>query len=88
MKSVQGVVLMVFSLAMLSQILGIGLSFVLSVSPSAVAGLIAAFSYVIAIQIKKLRERREVRMSSVPTDRVTGEVLMQELDTQGKQHHH
>jgi ABC-type Mn2+/Zn2+ transport system permease subunit len=80
MKSVRGVVLMVFSLAMVSQVLGIGLSFILSVSPSAVAGLIAAFSYVIAIQFKKLRERREVRMSPIPTTSVSAEVVMRESE--------
>jgi ABC-type Mn2+/Zn2+ transport system permease subunit len=84
MKSVRGVVFMVFSLAMISQVLGIGISFIISVSPSAVAGLLAAFSYVIALQIKRFRERREVSLAPPSTNKTTPQTIMRESETQGE----
>lgn len=57
LKSVNQVMIGVFLIALISQILGITASFVLAVSPSAIAGIIAAFSYIIALQIKRFREK-------------------------------
>ena len=84
MKSVRGVVLMVFSLALLSQVLGIGISFVISVSPSAVAGLLAAFSYVLALQIKRIRERRGLSTPSPSSEMASAETVIRESETQGE----
>ncbi|MCF2137406.1 MAG: metal ABC transporter permease [Candidatus Thorarchaeota archaeon] len=55
--SVKGVMLSVFGIALLSELAGLGASFSFHASPSAIAGIIAALSYVVAIQIKKMRER-------------------------------
>ncbi|MHA1770860.1 MAG: metal ABC transporter permease [Candidatus Thorarchaeota archaeon] len=55
--SVKGVMLAVFGIALLSELAGLGASFSFHTSPSAIAGIIAALSYVVAIQIKKMRER-------------------------------
>lgn len=63
-KSVSGVILSVFLIALFSEYVGIASSFVLYVSPSAVAGIIAALSYVIALQIKKIRERVRIELES------------------------
>ncbi|MFX1482002.1 MAG: metal ABC transporter permease [Promethearchaeota archaeon] len=63
-KSVSGVILSVFLIALFSEYVGIASSFVLYVSPSAVAGILAALSYVIALQIKKIRERVRIELES------------------------
>ncbi|UCE11390.1 MAG: metal ABC transporter permease [Candidatus Thorarchaeota archaeon] len=56
-KSVTGVMVAVFSIALFAQVIGIMISFAIAVSPSAIAGLIAAFSYVVALQVRRIRER-------------------------------
>jgi ABC-type Mn2+/Zn2+ transport system permease subunit len=55
--SVRGVIIAVFCIAVLSETVGLATSFAVRASPSAIAGIIAALSYVIAIQIKRTRER-------------------------------
>ncbi|MHA2034040.1 MAG: metal ABC transporter permease [Candidatus Thorarchaeota archaeon] len=57
MRSVRGVMLAVFVIALFSEFAGLAASFAVHASPSAIAGIIAAMSYVIAMQIKKIRER-------------------------------
>ncbi|MFW9925227.1 MAG: metal ABC transporter permease [Candidatus Thorarchaeota archaeon] len=63
-KSVRGVIFSVFIIALIAELVGISSSFVLYVSPSAIAGILAALSYIIAIQIRRIRER--VRFDSEP----------------------
>ncbi|MHA1959068.1 MAG: metal ABC transporter permease [Candidatus Thorarchaeota archaeon] len=57
LKSVTGVMVAVFCIALLAQVTGIVISFAIAVSPSAIAGLLAALSYVVALQVRRLRER-------------------------------
>ncbi len=56
-RSVRGVIISVFVIALLSEMLGLVASFTIQASPSAIAGILAALSYVLAIQIKRFRER-------------------------------
>jgi ABC-type Mn2+/Zn2+ transport system permease subunit len=56
-KSVRGVIISVFLIALIAELAGIATSFVLYISPSAVAGILAALSYILALQIKRVRER-------------------------------
>lgn len=56
-KSVRGVIFAVFGIALISEILGLVSSFTIQASPSAIAGILAALSYIIALQIKRLKER-------------------------------
>ena len=62
MHSVRGVIVAVFMIAIFSELLGIGSSFLAYVSPSAVAGILAGLSYVVALQVKKVRERVMVHL--------------------------
>ena len=57
LKSLKGVIVAVFGIALISEILGLVASFTISASPSAIAGIIAALSYIIAMQIKRYRDR-------------------------------
>ncbi|MHA2143314.1 MAG: metal ABC transporter permease [Candidatus Thorarchaeota archaeon] len=57
LSSVRGVLVAVFFIALISQFTGIALSLTVRTSPSAIAGILAALSYVIALQIKKVRNR-------------------------------
>lgn len=56
-RSVRGVMISVFIIALLSELAGLMASFTVHASPSAIAGILAALSYVVAMQIKKIRER-------------------------------
>jgi ABC-type Mn2+/Zn2+ transport system permease subunit len=56
-KSVAGVMVAVFCIALFAQVVGIVISFAIAVSPSAIAGLLAALSYVVALQVRRIRER-------------------------------
>ncbi|TFF91267.1 metal ABC transporter permease [Candidatus Thorarchaeota archaeon] len=58
--SVRGVVFGVFIIALLSELAGIIASFAFRASPSAIAGILAAMSYVVAMQVKRQRERARV----------------------------
>ncbi len=53
MKTVNNVIIGTFVIALLAMFLGLAGSFVISASPSAIAGIIAALSYIIAIQVKR-----------------------------------
>ncbi|MFW9968303.1 MAG: metal ABC transporter permease [Candidatus Thorarchaeota archaeon] len=57
LNSVRNVLIAVFIIALASQFAGIALSLTIRASPSAVAGILAALSYVVALQIKKMRDR-------------------------------
>jgi ABC-type Mn2+/Zn2+ transport system permease subunit len=79
LNSVRGVLVAVFVIALISQFTGIALSLSVRTSPSAVAGILAALSYVIALQIKKVRDR-------VHIDEELEELLM--MDAHEAQHVH
>jgi ABC-type Mn2+/Zn2+ transport system permease subunit len=53
LKTVNGVIIGVFVIALVSMLAGLAGSFTILASPSAIAGLIAALSYIIAIQVKR-----------------------------------
>ncbi|MFX1318445.1 MAG: metal ABC transporter permease [Promethearchaeota archaeon] len=53
MKTVNNVIIGTFVLALVAMFLGLAGSFNLNASPSAIAGIIAALSYIIAIQVKR-----------------------------------
>ncbi|TFG98249.1 ABC transporter permease [Candidatus Thorarchaeota archaeon] len=59
-KSVRGIIISVFMIALVAELVGIATSFVVFVSPSAIAGILAALSYILALQIKRVRERVDV----------------------------
>ncbi|MHA1927235.1 MAG: metal ABC transporter permease [Candidatus Thorarchaeota archaeon] len=59
-KSVRGVIFAVFLIALVAELVGIAASFVVFVSPSAIAGILAALSYIIALQIKRVRDRVDI----------------------------
>jgi len=59
-NSVRAVMIAVFGIALLSQLIGIAASFTFRTSPSAIAGILAALSYLVAVQIKKLRDRARI----------------------------
>ena len=59
-KSVRGVIISVFFIALIAELAGIATSFVVFVSPSAIAGILAALSYILALQIKRVKERVHV----------------------------
>ena len=64
-KSVRGIIFSVFIIALVAELVGIATSFVIFVSPSAIAGILAALSYLLALQIKRVRERVHVELDDV-----------------------
>jgi ABC-type Mn2+/Zn2+ transport system permease subunit len=60
-KSVKGIVLVVFLIALISELVGISISLAARASPSAIAGILAALSYIIAMQLKKMKEKSQIR---------------------------
>ncbi len=66
-KSVRGIIFSVFIIALVAEIVGIATSFVIFVSPSAIAGILAALSYLLALQIKRVRERVHVELDDTTT---------------------
>ncbi len=59
-KSVRRVIFSVFLIAFIAELTGITMSFLVFVSPSAIAGILAALSYILALQIKRVKERIDV----------------------------
>lgn len=59
-KSVRGIIISVFLIALIAELVGLASSFVVYVSPSAIAGILAALSYILALQIKRVKERVDV----------------------------
>ncbi len=64
-RSVRGVIFSVFIIALVAELAGIATSFIVYVSPSAIAGILAALSYLLALQIKRIRERVSAEMSEM-----------------------
>ena len=64
-KSVRGIIFAVFIIALVAELIGIATSFVVFVSPSAIAGILAALSYLLALQIRRVRERVHVELEDV-----------------------
>jgi ABC-type Mn2+/Zn2+ transport system permease subunit len=87
-KSVRGVIFSVFLIALIAEIIGLASSFVVYVSPSAIAGILAALAYVLALQIKRVRERVHVELedsSPIPVDLV--ETFNQSITLEGENDH-
>jgi ABC-type Mn2+/Zn2+ transport system permease subunit len=81
--SVRGVVLGVFCIAILSETIGLAASFAFRASPSAIAGILAALSYVIAMQVKRIREKVkyvEAPSSSQSPENVLVETALHDSD--------
>ncbi|MHA2314420.1 MAG: metal ABC transporter permease [Candidatus Hermodarchaeia archaeon] len=57
LKTVNGVIIGCFVLALLAMLIGLASSFVILASPSAIAGIIAALMYIIAIQVKRFTRK-------------------------------
>ncbi|MFW9793266.1 MAG: metal ABC transporter permease, partial [Candidatus Thorarchaeota archaeon] len=85
-KSVRGVIFSVFLIALIAEIIGIGSSFVLYVSPSAIAGILAALSYIVALQIKRIREGIHVAKGMNSEDEEN--TLIETLIESGETHRH
>ncbi|TFG32107.1 metal ABC transporter permease [Candidatus Thorarchaeota archaeon] len=60
MKSVKSVIISVFIIALAAEFLGIMASFTIRTSPSAIAGILAGLSYLVALQVKKIRQKVSV----------------------------
>ncbi|MFQ5832713.1 MAG: metal ABC transporter permease [Candidatus Thorarchaeota archaeon] len=73
LRSVRSVMIAVFIIAILSQLIGIAISLSVRASPSAVAGILAALSYIVALQIGKMRDR-------VHVDEALEELLQEDVD--------
>jgi ABC-type Mn2+/Zn2+ transport system permease subunit len=84
-KSVRGVIFAVFLIAVSAELIGIASSFVLYVSPSAIAGILAALSYILALQIKRIRERVHVKIDDV--DEEIDETLPETMIESSHDHH-
>ncbi|MFW9958347.1 MAG: metal ABC transporter permease [Candidatus Odinarchaeota archaeon] len=72
-KSVRGVIFSVFMIAFIAELIGLITSFVVYVSPSAIAGILAALSYILALQVRRVRERVQTEIeetSLAPEDLV------------------
>ncbi len=88
-KSVRGVIFSVFCIALVAEMLGLISSFTIQASPSAIAGILAALSYVLAIQIKRFRERSgpeeipELTEDALPT---THDLLVEARDSHEHNH--
>jgi len=85
-KSVRGVIISVFLIALIAELAGIASSFVLHVSPSAIAGILAALSYILALQIKRIRERVHVELGS--EDEVIEDIFKEAVLDSSDAHHH
>ncbi|MFW9799088.1 MAG: metal ABC transporter permease [Candidatus Thorarchaeota archaeon] len=73
LRSVRGVMVAVFIIAIFSQLIGIAISLSVRASPSAIAGILAALSYIVALQIRKMRDR-------VHVDEALEELLQEDVD--------
>ncbi|MFW9962277.1 MAG: metal ABC transporter permease [Candidatus Sifarchaeia archaeon] len=88
MKSVRGVILSVFLIALAAELIGIATSFVVSVSPSAIAGILAALSYLLALQIKRVRDRVPIDISSMESEDMTKTFKESVSTSQEHEHNH
>jgi ABC-type Mn2+/Zn2+ transport system permease subunit len=87
-KSVRGVIFSVFLIALAAELIGITTSFVIFVSPSAIAGILAALSYLLALQIKRVRERVHVELDDMKTVSEDLTDTFKESLTVGHEHEH
>jgi len=87
-KSVRGVIFSVFLIALIAEFVGIATSFAVFVSPSAIAGILAAFSYLLALQIKRVRERVHVEIDDVKTESLEFTDTFRESLVVGHEHEH
>jgi ABC-type Mn2+/Zn2+ transport system permease subunit len=87
-KSVRGVIFSVFLIALIAELVGIATSFAVFVSPSAIAGILAAFSYLLALQIKRVRERVHVEIDDVKTESLEFTDTFRESLVVGHEHEH
>ena len=58
LKTVNGVIFGCFVLALLAMLIGLASSFAILASPSAIAGIVAALMYVVAIQVKRFTRKK------------------------------
>jgi len=87
-KSVRGIIFSVFIIALVAELAGIATSFVVFVSPSAVAGILAALSYLLALQIKRMRERVHIELDDTNTESEDIDEIFGEALTVGREHEH
>jgi membrane protein implicated in regulation of membrane protease activity len=87
-KSVRGIIFSVFIIALVAELAGIATSFVVFVSPSAVAGILAALSYLLALQIKRIRERVHIELDDTNTESENLDETFRESLTVGHEHEH
>jgi ABC-type Mn2+/Zn2+ transport system permease subunit len=87
-KSVRGVIFSVFLIALAAELIGIATSFLVFVSPSAIAGILAALSYVLALQIKKIQERVHIGHEEHGSDKPVLAKSFEESVTVGQLHKH
>lgn len=85
-KSVRGVIFSVFLIALIAELVGIASSFVLHVSPSAIAGILAALSYIFALQIKRIRERVHIKLDRKDED--IEDIFAEAVVESSENHHH
>ncbi len=85
-KSVRGVIFSVFLIALIAELIGIASSFVLHVSPSAIAGILAALSYILALQIKRFRERVHIELDTKDED--IEDIFVEAVVESHEDHHH
>lgn len=85
-KSVRGVIFSVFLIALIAELIGIASSFVLHVSPSAIAGILAALSYILALQIKRFRERVHIELDTKDED--IEDIFVEAVVESSEDHHH
>ena len=78
-RSIRGIIFAVFAIALVAELVGLVASFVVFVSPSAIAGILAALSYLLALQIKRVRERVHVELDEVSIE--PQDVTMKQLIT-------
>ena len=67
-RSVHGVIFSVFLIALGAELVGLATSFVVFVSPSAIAGILAALAYLLALQIRRVRDRVQVESVAEKTE--------------------
>lgn len=87
-KSVRGVILSVFLIALAAELIGIATSFVVFVSPSAIAGILAALSYLLALQIKRVRDRVPIDISSMESESEDMTKTFKESVSTSQEHEH
>lgn len=87
-KSVRGVILSVFIIALAAELIGIATSFVVFVSPSAIAGILAALSYLLALQIKRMRDRVPIDISSIESKSEDMTKTFKESVSTSQEHEH